>query len=403
MTPKPAALAAALGAALLLAAAGASGADTPGVTATTITLGGTVPISGPAAAFGVVGPGANAYFKYVNDHGGVFKRKIVYKYLDDGYDPAQTVQLTRQLIQQENVLAIFNSVGTEENLAIRPFLNQLKVPQLFTGTASNAAGDPRKYPYSLGYLPSFSAEGAIYARYIGKTQKKARLGVLYENSNYGQALVAGLKRTLPKGVVLSDVERYEVTDTDISSQVGKLRQSKADTFMVFATPKFAILSYIAANKLGWHPRYYVSAVSIEPSIMAIATASTSKQTTEGSISIAFVKDPTSPIWRKDKGMKLFKSIMKRYDPSGRATDGYNVYGMAVAYSMVDTLKHAGKNPTRDSVLRAAMHLNEKNPFLLPGIVVKTSPNDYLPLEKAKLLRYHKGLWVPFGRLVTARG
>ena len=391
-------------AALSLPAGGVSG-GTPGVTPTEVLLGGTVPLSGPASPFGVVGPGANAYFKYVNAHGGVNGRKIRYLYRDDGYDPSKTIDRTRELVQQDKVFAIFNSVGTEHNLAIRGYLNAAKVPQLFVGTGATAIGRrPNAYPWTIGYLPSFEGEGAIYGRYVVAHTPRARIAVLYEDSDYGKDLLNGLRRGLGKHAsqIVANAS-YEVTDTDVNSQIAKLRRSKADTFMLFALPTQAIQAFLYAYKLGWQPRIFVSAVSIEPTVMSIARTNTKGKETNGSLSVSFLKDPTSPVWAKDPATRLYRSIMKRYYPGGRASDVYNFYGMAVAFSMVDALRHAGRNLTRESLLRAATHMDErKNPFLLPGIAVKTSPSNYFPITRAKMVRYRSTRWVLFGPLVSAR-
>jgi branched-chain amino acid transport system substrate-binding protein len=390
--------------ALALPAGGVSG-GTPGVTSTEILIGGTVPLSGSASAFGTVGPGANAYFKYVNAHGGVFGRKIRYIWRDDGYDPSRTIEQTRELVQQDKVFAIFNTVGTEHNVAIRGYLNAVKVPQIFGGTgASVIASGHKKYPWTMGYLPSFEGEGAIYGRYVVRHRPKARIAVLYENSDYGKDLLRGLQRGLGKRASrIVAKQSYEVTDTDVNSQIAKLRRSKADTFMLFALPYQTIQSFVYAYKLKWRPQFFVSAVSIEPSIMAVARQGTNGRETDNALSVAFVKDPTSPAWRKDKAVALYKSIMKRYFPGGRISDVYNWYGMTVAFSMVDALRHAGRNPTRDSLRRAMTHMDERNnPFLLPGVYVQTTPSNYFPMAKAKMVRYQKNLWVLFGPLVNAR-
>jgi branched-chain amino acid transport system substrate-binding protein len=377
---------------------------TPGVTSTTITIGGTVPLTGPAAAYGSVGRGADAYFKYVNSKGGVLGRKIDYKYDDDAFEVAKTISLTRELVEQDNVLAIFNSVGTEHALAIRAYLNDRKVPQLFVGSGvSKLATEHKKYPWSMGYLPSFLGEGVIYGRYIAAHEPKAKIAVLYENSDFGKDMLNGLRRGLGgKGKVVS-TQAYEVDDQDVSSQLAKLKSSGADTLMLFATPKFAIFGYVGSFRLGWHPHIYVTSVSISPDIMKIAKFGSSQKQVEGSISIAFVKDPTAKQWAGDKTVRLYKTIMKRYLPGAKADDVFNYYGMAVAYTMVDTLRKAGRNPTRDSVLRAATHLSETNPFLLPGVRIRTTPNDYYPMDKVKLARYHLSHWQFFGSLVAARG
>ena len=386
------------------AAALSAPAATPGVTPTTITLGGTIPITGPAAAYASVGRGADAYFKYVNSKGGIFGRKVVYKYEDDEFDVAKTIQLTRQLVEQDNVLAIFNSVGTEHALAIRPYLNDRKVPQLYVGSGvTQLASEHRKYPWSMGYLPSFAGEGAIYGRYIAAHQPKARIAVLYENSDFGKDMLDGLRHGLRGKARIVATQSYEIADSSVDSQMARLKSSGADTLMLFATPQFAIFGYVGSFRLGWHPRVYVTSVSISPDIMKIAKFGSSQKQVEGSISIAFVKDPTSKQWAKDKTVRLYKAALKRFLPSAKTDDVFNYYGMAVAYTMVDTLRKAGRNPTRESVLRAATHLNETNPFLLPGVRIHTTPNDYYPMDKVKLARYHGTHWQFFGSLVQATG
>ena len=390
--------------ALSVPASGVS-SGTPGVTSKQIVIGGTMPLSGNASSLGVVGASANAYFKYVNAHGGVRGRKIKYIYRDDGYDPARTLDETRRLVQQDKVFAIFNTVGTEHNLAIRPYLNAVKVPQIFGGTgASKIAQGHKQYPWTIGYLPSFEGEGAIYGRYVVKHRPKARIAVLYENSDYGKDLLRGLRRGLGKHAKqIIAKQSYELTDNDVRSQIAKLRRSKADTFMLFALPIPAIQAFTYTYKLGWFPRFFVSAVSIEPTIMMIARSNTHGRETNGALSVAFVKDPTSPRWARDPAVRLYRRILKRYDKGAKASDVYNWYGMTVAFSMVDALRHAGRHPTRESLLRAATHMNERNnPFLLPGVAVRTTPGNYFPIDKAKMVRYRKTLWVLFGPLVRAR-
>jgi branched-chain amino acid transport system substrate-binding protein len=379
-------------------------AATPGVTPTTITIGGTVPLSGPAAAYASVGRGADAYFRYVNSKGGVFGRKIVYKYLDDEFDVAKTIALTRQLVEQDQVLAIFNSVGTEHALAVRSYLNDRKVPQLFVGSGvSKLATEHNEYPWSMGYLPSFFGEGVIYGHYIATQRPRSRIGVLYEDSDFGKDMLNGLRRGLRGKAKIVGTQSYEIDDNDISSQMASLKSTGADTLMLFATPKFAIFGYVGAFRLGWRPHVFVTSVSISPDIMKIARVASSRKEVAGSISIAFVKDPTSKVWAKDKTVKLYRSILQRFLPDAKTEDVFNYYGMAVAYTMVDTLRHAGRNPTRSSVLRAATHLDETNPFLLPGVRIKTSPQDYFPMDRVKLARYDGDHWQFFGKLVSARG
>ena len=382
-----------------------AGRADPGVTSKTIFLGGTVPLSGIAAAFGALAPGANAYFKYVNSKGGVHGRKIVYRYYDDGYEPARTVQLTRQLVERDKVFAIFSSAGTANGLAVRPYLNQLKVPQLFQGDGSSElAKGHRRYPWSMGYLPSYIGEGAIYGRNIARTRPNARIAVLYENSSYGNDLLAGLKRGLAgKGRIVA-TQSHSPVDTDVKSQVASLKSAGANTFMVFTTPTFMIQSVIEASKLGWRPQLYISAISIEPTVMRIVQLSAGRRAVENAISMVFLKDPTNPRWARDPAVLLYKRLMKRYAPGRKASDVYHYYGMTAAHSMVTALRNAGRNPTRAKLLRAATHLRERNnPFLIPGIVVQTSPTNYHPISKAQLYRYRRGRWQPFSGLLGARG
>ncbi len=386
-----------------LAASAVLAGGTPGVTSTTITIGGTVPITGPAALFGSVARGAGAYFKYTNAHGGINGRKIKYVYLDDAYDPSRTVMLTRQLVEQDHVLAIFNTVGTDNNLAIRDYLNAAKVPQLFGGTGAAKIGDDFKgHPWTMGYLPSFRAEGVIYGRSISKLASP-KIAVLYEDSDFGKDMTAGLKEGLgARAPAIVSSQAYEPTDSSIESQMSVLHASGANVLVLNATPQYAILAYLAASKLGWHPKIYVSSICISPNVMNIIRASVGALA-NGSLSIAFVKDPTDRVWAKDPVVKLYRSILAKYAPEAKPEDVYNFYGMGVALTMVDALRHAGKSPTRASLLRAAQHLDEVNPFMRPGVKIATSPTDYYPISNAQLVRYDRVHWVAVGPVVPARG
>ncbi len=377
--------------------------STPGVSSSTITIGGTVPITGPAALFASVGSGASAYFSYVNAHGGVNGRKIKYVYLDDAYDPAKTVELTRQLVEQKHVFAIFNSVGTDNNLAIRDYLNAAKVPQLFGGTGAAKIGDGFKSdPWTMGYLPSFRAEGVIYGRSIAAALNP-KVAVLYEDSDFGKDLTAGLKKGLgAKAGSIVAMEAYQPTDTSIDSQMSTLHATGANVLVLNVTPQYAILAYLAAHKFGWHPKIYVSSVCISPNVMDIVRANAAAEA-NGSLSIAFVKDPTDKVWARDPVVARYRSILKRYAPGAKPEDVYNFYGMSVAFTMVDALKRAGRDLTRASLLAAATHLTEVNPFMRPGIKIITTPSDYYPISKAQLLRYDRTHWVAAAPLASARG
>ena len=389
--------------ALLAAVPVAFAGGAPGVTSTTITIGGTVPITGPAALFGSVGRGADAYFKFVNAHGGVNGRKIKYIYRDDAYDPSKTVQLTRELVENDKVFAIFSTIGTDNTIATTDYLNAAKVPQLFAGTGAARVGDAYKsHPWTMGYLPSFRAEGSIYGRAIAQ-QAGAKVAVLYEASDFGKDMTDGLKKGLgAKASAVVSEQAYQPTDTSIESQMSSLHASGANVLVLNVTPQYAILAYLAAHKLGWRPKIYISSICISPNVMDIVRASVGQEV-NGSLSIAFVKDPTDKVWAKDPVVKLYKSVLKLYAPGAKSEDVYNFYGMGVAYTMVDALKHAGKSPTRASLLAAAQHLNEVNPFMRPGVKITTSPQDYYPISKAQLVRYDRIHWVAVGPLVSARG
>jgi ABC-type branched-subunit amino acid transport system substrate-binding protein len=377
---------------------------TPGVTSSTILLGGSGPLSGPEVAYAGTMIGAKAYFDYVNSQGGVNRRKIEYRYLDDGYDPSRTVQNARQLAQQDGVFAMFNIVGTEQNLAVRPFLNALKVPELFGGTGIRAIGrEYKKYKWSMGYLPSFFAEGRLYAKHLTATRKNAKVAVLFESSDYGRELLAGLKAGLGTKAKIVGQTTYEVTDTDLSSQISQLKRSGANVLMLFTLPKQTIGGFVAANRFGWKPPTYVTSVSVDPSVMKIVQATTGNKAGENAITVQWMKDSSNPANAKDPAIKLYKSIMRRFAPGRNVDEVVHLYGMAVAYTMVQTLKAAGRNPTRESLLRAATHLDHQVPFMVKGIRIKTSPNDYFPISNVRFLRYRSGYWRQFGGVVAATG
>ncbi len=365
--PVRAVLLCALGAGVIAAAAGARPLATPGVTANEIHLGSSVPLSGEAAIAGNVARGIDAYFEYVNDKGGVFGRKLKFTYLDDGYDPGRAVNNTIRLVQQEQVFAMFSSLGTNNNLAVRKLLNDAKVPQLFVSSGASTFGrDYKKYPWTIGYIPPLR-------RGLGGKAKSivAKVG-------------------------------YDPTSADVQPQVTQLKASKANVFMIFAFGKFSLQAFNAVSRLGWKPQIFVNDVSSASALMAIVP----QKAANGSISIVFGKDPAAPIWKNDKGIKLFQSILKKYgsDIGPRdLQDGYYTAGMATAYTLVDTLKKAGRNLTRESVMRAATHLTEKgNPFVLPGIVIHTTPSSRFPVTQVRLQRWSNKAWRPFGRLISAK-
>ncbi len=373
----------------------------PGITSTSVVLGGTSPLTGPAAANASVARGAKAYFDSVNAKGGVAKRKLEYKIVDDAYNPAQSVQATRQLVEQDKVFAIFNSLGTEQNIAVREYLNQTKVPQLFVASGATTWGrDAAKYPWTIGFQPSYQAEGLVYGQYVSKTMKKAKIAVLLQNDDYGKDLLVGLKRGLARsGSKVVAAESYEVTAPDVQSQVAKLKSSGANVLAIFATPKFAIQAFVYANRLAWRPRIINNSVSGASNIMLLASEGGKNKSIEGAISLNFLKDPTDPKWKNDPGMKSYRSVMGKYAKGANVSDVYHVYGMAVAFETVSLFKRLGANPTRAGLLaRARSITSPANPFLLPGIAVRTGKGDNFPIQQGQLQRWTKGKWAPFGGL-----
>jgi branched-chain amino acid transport system substrate-binding protein len=389
----------ALAALALLAVVPAAHAD-PGVTKTQIVLGATGPLSGSETAYEPVMSGAKAYFDYVNARGGVNGRKIVYKIEDDQFDPSQTVAKTQKLVEQDKVFAIFNSIGTEHSIAVRDYLNQKKVPQLFVGSGASAIQSAhKKYPWTIGLLASFVGEGQMYGKLIAKAHPNAKIGVLYEGDTYGGELLQGLKKGLgAKAKQIVSAQSYALLATDVTQQVQTLKAAGADTFVIFALPKQAIQAFVVASKLGWKPYEYVTNVSIDPAVMQIVHLNTDPTVGTGATSTAFLHDPTNPTQKSSLGVKLYLQIMKKYLPSEDPKAVAHIYGMMAAYAMVDSLKRAGKNPTRASLLKAATHMKLANdPFLLPGLTLTTTPQNYFPQRRLYVVKYLHGFWNVIGK------
>jgi len=376
----------------------------PGVTSTEILLGGTHPYSGPASAYGVIGKGIAAYFAYVNDHGGINGRKITYKDQDDAYNPAQTVQVVKGMAEQDHVFAFFNTLGTAPNLAIRQYLNDQKIPQLFVSTGATTWGaDAAKYPYTLGFNPDYQAEAIVFGKYIVAHQPNAKIAILYQNDDFGQDYVTGLEKGL--GAKASQVVKkatYEVTDPDVRSQMATLQGSGADTIVIAATPKFAIGAMVALGQLSWKATTYLSNVSASQTMMEAATKGGGDVATEGIISDAYTLDPTNPSLANTAGMKLYRDVMAKYGQGLDPNNAFILYGVAAAYTMCDALQKAGKDLTREKLVDASIHLTEKNPFLWPGVELTTSPSDRFPIRELQLIRYSKGHWDPVGSVIDAR-
>jgi branched-chain amino acid transport system substrate-binding protein len=384
----------------------AFGAAEPGITPTEIVLGGLHPYSGPASAYGAIGKGAQAYFAYINDNGGVNGRKITYKDLDDAYSPPQAVQLVKQLVEQDHVFAMFNTLGTPSNTAIRPYLNQNQVPQLFVATGASTWGaDAAKFPWTIGWQPDYQSEAIIYARYLMKEDPNAKIAVLYQNDDYGEDYLTGLKAGLGKKTdAIVKTATYEVTDPAVSSQIASLKASGANTFFIFATPKFSVQALVAAAQQSWKPRIFLNTVSNSQTTMKAATSAGGVAATQGVISVQYLKDPAEPKWDNDAGMKLYRAIAAKYLAGADPNNGYFLYGMGAAYTMVDCLQRAGKNLTRRGMMDAAIHLNERdNPFVISGVVVQTSPNNRFPIGQEQLASYEGTRFSLFGSLIGARG
>jgi len=382
--------------ALAVAVGGATG--DPGVSNTSIVIGGTFPLSGPASAYGTIPQAEKAYFDWWNKSHSIFGRKIQFKFYDDGYNPAQTVQLTRQLVEQDDVFAIFNSLGTEHNLAIRDYLNQKKVPQVLVATGASFWGSQyKKYPWTIGYQPDYVGEAKIYAKFILQKVPQARIAVLMQNDDYGKDYLRGLRAGLGKQASkIVAVEPYDVTQADVSQQMVKLKASGANVLFDVATPKFSVGAFIVAAKLGWHPTFFVNNVSATTTLMKTATQLAGPEVTNGAITISYLKDPADTKLANDPAMRLYKAIMAEYYPRGNVNDTFNVYGMSVAWTMIKALQQAGKSPTRAKLIRALTRLDTRaNPFLLKGIRIQTSAKDHFPIQQGVLSRWSNGAFQNF--------
>jgi branched-chain amino acid transport system substrate-binding protein len=378
-----------------LAATSATSA-TPGVTAKTITIGGTFPLTGPAALYGVIPKAEAAYFAYVNAHGGVNGRKIVFKYYDDGYNPANTVPLTKKLVQQDHVFAVYGSLGTAPTLATRDYLNQSKVPQVLVATGDSYWGAQyKKYPWTIGFQPDYPGESRVYGEFIKNKVPQAKIGVLMQDDAYGQnyynGLVAGLGDAKSKIV---DVEKYDATSTDVTSQVVKLKAAGANVFALFALPTQTITALVVATKIGWQPTTFINNVSASPLFMGLAQKSGAN--VQGDISATYVYD----VWNNPNTAtaKLYSSIIAKYDSGGDPLDANVVYGVANAWTMVQALKQAGQNPTRAGLMNALSNMNQVNPFLYPGIKMVTTPTERFPIDQQILEQYKGSAWQPFGHI-----
>ena len=375
-------------------------ANAPGVTDTEIKIGQTMPYSGPASAYGAIGRAEAAYFKMLNEQGGVNGRKINFLSLDDGYSPPKTVEQIRRLVEQEQVALIFNSLGTPSNSAIRDYLNENKVPQLFVATGASKFGDFEHFPWTMGYNPSYQTEARIYAKHIQATKPDAKVGVLYQNDDFGKDYLIGLKDVFGAkygGLVVKEAS-YEISEPTVDSQVIDLQSSGADTFVIAATPKFAAQALRKAYDVGWKPVEYVTNVSI--SVGAVLKPAGLEKCV-GAMTGAYGKEPTDPRWKDDPGLQIWRDFMNKYMPGADQTDLNHSYGYGAAATMTQVLKQCGADLSRERIMKEAANLKDfELPTLLPGMKLNTSPTNYNPIRQMQLARFTGQSWELFGDLIS---
>jgi len=372
----------------------------PGVTDAEILLGQTMPYSGPASAYGTYGKAQAAYFRMINEHGGINGRKIKLLSLDDGYSPPRTVEQVRKLVEQEQVLAIFSSFGTPTNTAIVKYLNLKKVPHLFVTSGAAEFADPKTYPWTMGWRVNYVSEAKVYARYLLQVRPNAKIAALYQNDDLGKDYLRGLREGLgdrADKMIVAEAS-FEVTDPTVDSQIITLKASDADAFFIFSSPKAAAQAIRKVWDLGWRPLQFVGNPA---SSVATVMKPAGLEKSVGIIGGAFLKDPTDSHWQNDAGLKEWLDFMKQYYPEGDVTDFYNVYAYATAQTLVQVLKQCGDDLTRENLMRQAANLkNLELPILIPGIRVNTGPHDYSPIEQMQLQRFDGKQWVLFGDIIT---
>ena len=393
-----------------LAACGGSNGPTVatdvGISDNTILLGNTIAQSGGAAVYATIANAELAYFTYVNNtKGGINGRKIIFKILDDAYTPANAVTLTKQLVEQDQVFAMFSGLGTQTQTSVRDYLNGKKVPQLFVATgATTFMADYSMHPWTIGWQPPYQGEGRIYAKDIIANHPNAKIAVLYQNDDYGQDYLKGLTDGLGSSASLIVAkESYDATAAPptIAAQLTKLKASGADTLFIFGIPPYAIAAQAIITKLGWAPLTYLNSVSNPQLYMGLAAKAGAAL--KNVTSVSYIKDPTDPQWASDPGMQLYKTVIANCSTCD-ANNGFNIYGVAVAYTMVDVLTQAGSNLTRQNVMNiASSQLNENNPFLLPTVVVKTSSSDHFPITQEQVITWSNGGWHLQGSIIDERG
>jgi branched-chain amino acid transport system substrate-binding protein len=385
-----------------LAPAGAATAQTVvGVTATEIKIGNTNPYSGNASAYGTIGKTIAAYFKKVNDEGGVNGRKINFISYDDGYSPPKTVEMVRKLVEQDQVALLFQTLGTPPNSAIHKYVNQQKVPHLFVATGATKWNDPQNFAWTMGYQPNYQTEGRVYAAYALKHVKDAKIGILYQNDDYGKDYLKGFEDGLgeanKKMIVLR--QTYEVTDPTIDSQIVNLKNSGANVFFNITIPKYAVQAIKKAHEIGWKPLHFLNNVS---SSLGTVLKPAGLDASKDLITALYMKEVTDPQWRNDKGFTDWVAFMKKYYPDGALDDQSNGFGYNVAILMTQVLKQCGNDLSRENIMRQAANVkNFELPLLLPGIKINTSPTDFAPIEQEQLAKFDGEKWALFGEIIEA--
>jgi ABC-type branched-subunit amino acid transport system substrate-binding protein len=372
-----------------------------GATDTEIKIGNIMPYSGPASAYGVIGKTEAAYFKKINDAGGINGRKINFISYDDGYSPPKTVEQARKLVESDEVLFIFNSLGTPPNTAIQKYMNSKKVPQLFVATGATKWNDPKDFPWTMGWQPSYQSESRIYAKYLLKEKPDAKIAVMYQNDDYGKDYLKGLKDGLgakASSMIVAE-ESYETTEPTIDNHIVKLKSTGADVFFNVTTPKFAAQAIKKIAEVEWKPLHILNNVS--SSIGAVMKPA-GFENGQGIVSATYIKDASDPQWDKDAGMKQFLDFLAKDFPEGNKLDGSVIVGYAFAQTMVQVLKQCGDNLTRENVMKQAANLKDfRAEVLLPGIKINTSPTDFAPISQLQLMRFKGDRWELFGDVISS--
>jgi branched-chain amino acid transport system substrate-binding protein len=377
----------------------ARSAETPGVSATEIKIGNTMPYGGPASAYGSVGKADAAFFELLNDQGGVAGRKIKFISLDDGYSPPRTVEQTRRLVEEDEVAFMFNGLGTPTNSAVQRYLNQKKVPQLFISAGADKWADPQHFPWTTGFLPSYRTEAHIYIKYMLQENPNARIALLYQNDDFGKDYITGVRDLLDKDwdKYVTKTATYEPTDPTVDSQIAELHATGANALLIAAVPKFAAQAIRKIHDLGWRPMLFMTNVSIS---VGSVLQPAGPEKAIGMISGQFCKDPADAAWNNDSGMRDFRAFMARYLPTADVSDSLYVWGYCASYLLWKVLIQCGGDFSRENVMRQATNIrNLQIPMLLPGIAVDTTPTDYHTISALQLSRWDGKVWTRFGHVI----